>query len=98
MHGDRGAPAAHRVGHPLEPSPADRQLGAGAFGTVYAAEDEELAELTRPESAVRIGVGLTVWCYYFFRDPERVTPARAGPDSNSPRVGGLSASSSTSEK
>jgi len=25
-----------------------------------------------------IGVGLTVWCYYFFRDPERVTPARAG--------------------
>lgn len=25
-----------------------------------------------------IGVGLTVWCYYFFRDPERVTPARPG--------------------
>ena len=25
-----------------------------------------------------LGVGLTVWCYYFFRDPERVTPARAG--------------------
>ena len=25
-----------------------------------------------------IGVGLTVWCYYFFRDPERVTPQRAG--------------------
>ena len=23
-----------------------------------------------------IGVGLTVWCYYFFRDPERVTPDR----------------------
>ena len=23
-----------------------------------------------------IGVGLTVWCYYFFRDPERVTPTR----------------------
>ena len=22
-----------------------------------------------------IGVGLTLWCYYFFRDPERVTPA-----------------------
>mgnify|MGYP000277055088 FL=1 len=21
-----------------------------------------------------IGVGVTVWCYYFFRDPERVTP------------------------
>ena len=25
-----------------------------------------------------IGVGLTVWCYYFFRDPPRVTPTRAG--------------------
>ncbi|MEO9825041.1 MAG: phosphatidylserine decarboxylase [Paracoccaceae bacterium] len=25
-----------------------------------------------------IGVILTVWCYYFFRDPERVTPDRAG--------------------
>ena len=25
-----------------------------------------------------IGVGLTVWCYYFFRDPVRVVPDRAG--------------------
>lgn len=25
-----------------------------------------------------VGVGLTVWCYYFFRDPVRVTPQRAG--------------------
>lgn len=25
-----------------------------------------------------IGAGLTIWCYYFFRDPERVTPARPG--------------------
>ena len=25
-----------------------------------------------------VGVGLTVWCYYFFRDPERVTPHRPG--------------------
>ncbi|KMK68650.1 phosphatidylserine decarboxylase [Puniceibacterium sp. IMCC21224] len=25
-----------------------------------------------------IGVGATVWCYYFFRDPERVPPARPG--------------------
>ncbi len=25
-----------------------------------------------------IGLGLTVWCYYFFRDPERVTPAGSG--------------------
>lgn len=25
-----------------------------------------------------IGVGLTIWCYYFFRDPKRVTPTRPG--------------------
>lgn len=25
-----------------------------------------------------VGVGLTIWCYYFFRDPERVTPTRSG--------------------
>ncbi|WP_372570699.1 phosphatidylserine decarboxylase [Ruegeria jejuensis] len=25
-----------------------------------------------------IGVGLTVWCYYFFRDPQRSTPLREG--------------------
>ena len=25
-----------------------------------------------------IGLGLTIWCYYFFRDPERVTPSRPG--------------------
>jgi len=25
-----------------------------------------------------IGVGLTIWCYYFFRDPQRVTPTREG--------------------
>lgn len=25
-----------------------------------------------------IGVGLTVWCYYFFRDPKRATPTRDG--------------------
>ena len=25
-----------------------------------------------------IGVGLTIWCYYFFRDPKRVTPTRDG--------------------
>mgnify|MGYP000014661156 CR=1 FL=1 len=25
-----------------------------------------------------IGVGLTIWCYYFFRDPERVPPKRQG--------------------
>lgn len=25
-----------------------------------------------------IGLGLTIWCYYFFRDPVRVTPMDAG--------------------
>lgn len=25
-----------------------------------------------------IGTGLTVWCYYFFRDPKRTTPSRDG--------------------
>lgn len=25
-----------------------------------------------------IGVGLTVWCYYFFRDPPRISPVREG--------------------
>ena len=25
-----------------------------------------------------IGMGLTIWCYYFFRDPERVTPKKEG--------------------
>lgn len=25
-----------------------------------------------------VGVGLTVWCYYFFRDPDRYTPQREG--------------------
>lgn len=25
-----------------------------------------------------IGVGLTIWCYYFFRDPKRATPTRDG--------------------
>jgi len=25
-----------------------------------------------------IGFGLTIWCFYFFRDPDRVTPVRDG--------------------
>lgn len=25
-----------------------------------------------------VGAGLTVWCFYFFRDPDRVTPIRPG--------------------
>jgi len=29
-------------------------------------------------TALFIGLVLTAWCFYFFRDPERVTPVRAG--------------------
>ena len=25
-----------------------------------------------------VGIGLTIWCYYFFRDPKRTTPVRDG--------------------
>ena len=25
-----------------------------------------------------VGIGLTIWCYYFFRDPIRTTPVRDG--------------------
>lgn len=25
-----------------------------------------------------IGLGLTIWCFYFFRDPDRITPTREG--------------------
>ena len=25
-----------------------------------------------------IGLALTIWCFYFFRDPDRITPTRAG--------------------
>ncbi len=25
-----------------------------------------------------VGLGLTIWCYYFFRDPKRAVPERAG--------------------
>lgn len=25
-----------------------------------------------------VGLGLTIWCFYFFRDPDRVTPTREG--------------------
>ena len=25
-----------------------------------------------------VGIGLTIWCYYFFRDPKRTTPVREG--------------------
>jgi phosphatidylserine decarboxylase len=30
------------------------------------------------DTAFFVGLVLTAWCFYFFRDPERVTPVRAG--------------------
>ncbi|MFA5040474.1 MAG: phosphatidylserine decarboxylase [Bdellovibrionales bacterium] len=30
------------------------------------------------DTAFFIGLVLTAWCFYFFRDPERVTPSRSG--------------------
>lgn len=46
------------------------------FVTLFAALTLGLFLLWEPLGW--IGLGLTVWCYYFFRDPERVTPARPG--------------------
>ena len=33
---------------------------------------------TISEALGLVGVVLTLWCVYFFRDPDRVTPAREG--------------------
>lgn len=46
------------------------------FVAIFAAVTVVLFVLWAPLGWV--GVGLTVWCYYFFRDPERVPPARDG--------------------
>lgn len=46
------------------------------FVAIFAAVTAVLFWIWQPLGWV--GVGLTVWCYYFFRDPERVTPARPG--------------------
>lgn len=46
------------------------------FVAVFAAVTLVLFWIWQPLGWV--GVGLTVWCYYFFRDPERVTPSRPG--------------------
>lgn len=46
------------------------------FVAVFAAATVVLFLLWEPLGWV--GVGLTVWCYYFFRDPRRVTPEREG--------------------
>ena len=46
------------------------------FVAVFAAAAAVLFWLAEPLGW--IGVCLTVWCYYFFRDPPRVTPLRDG--------------------
>lgn len=46
------------------------------FVAVFAATTAVLFWLAEPLGW--IGVCLTVWCYYFFRDPPRVTPLRDG--------------------
>lgn len=46
------------------------------FVPVFAAATAVLFLIAQPLGW--IGVGLTLWCYYFFRDPARVTPAREG--------------------
>lgn len=55
-------PQIHRAGWPF----------IGAFALVALL----LAAVAQPLGW--IGAGLTLWCVWFFRDPERVTPARAG--------------------
>lgn len=46
------------------------------FVAIFAAATVGLFWLAEPLGW--IGVCLTVWCYYFFRDPPRVTPLREG--------------------
>ena len=46
------------------------------FVAIFAAVTAVLFYLAEPLGW--IGVCLTVWCYYFFRDPPRVTPLRDG--------------------
>jgi len=46
------------------------------FVAIFAAATAVLFYLAEPLGWA--GVCLTVWCYYFFRDPQRVTPLRDG--------------------
>ena len=42
-----------------------------------------------------IGVGVSVWCYYFFRDPQRTTPSRSIPETTTGREDGRAVSLET---
>ena len=46
------------------------------FVAIFAAISVILALIWAPLGW--LGLGLTVWCYYFFRDPKRATPTRDG--------------------
>ncbi len=46
------------------------------FVGIFAAASVGLASVAEPLGW--LGVVLTAWCAYFFRDPDRVTPTRAG--------------------
>ena len=46
------------------------------FVAIFAAISVILALIWEPLGW--LGLGLTVWCYYFFRDPKRATPTRDG--------------------
>lgn len=46
------------------------------FVAIFAAISVGLGLLWAP--LFWVGAGLTVWCYYFFRDPERVVPQQEG--------------------
>lgn len=46
------------------------------FVAIFAAISVILALIWEPLGW--LGLGLTIWCYYFFRDPKRATPTRDG--------------------
>ncbi len=46
------------------------------FVLIFSAASLILFLIYRP--LIWVGIGLTFWCYYFFRDPKRTTPARDG--------------------
>lgn len=60
----------------LEPVLKPMHRAGAPFVAIFAALTLGLFALH--EIAGLVGLGLTVWCYYFFRDPRRTTPAREG--------------------